>query len=334
MKTLRKKLASGALLLALLTLPAMSIAAGIKEPLRDNYYAALKGKKVAFLPGAMAMDLAIGWLDGLKKELEPQGVQIIVRDPNFSIQAGAQAFTQLIAEKPDVIIVHNQDLTTYAKLIKQAEANGILVVQVNMASLQKSTAYVGVDWVEMGAVQARYVVDACKGKSGKIAIVQGDLTAAASAYTMTGINSVLAKHPEIKVVSNQSASWQSDKAKSITQTVLKQHPDLCGIIGVWDNMDRGTAAAVEEAGLADKVYVATSGGGETKAACDMVKKGAYDLNVVYSVPNQAANLASTVKYLLSAGIKPGQMSGQMYTTLTPVTSANAGDEGVCWTMKQ
>ncbi|MCB1384264.1 MAG: sugar ABC transporter substrate-binding protein [Notoacmeibacter sp.] len=331
MKRFVNALAAGA---ALMALSGPVMAEGIKEPLRDGYIQSLKGKKVGFLPGAMAMDLAIGWLAALKGELEPQGVEIVVRDPNFNIQAGAQALTQLIAEKPDVIVVHNPDVTTYAKLIKQAEAEGILIVQINMASLQKSTAYVGVDWVEMGAVQARHVVEACKGKSGKIAIVQGDLTAAASAYTMSGIEAVLAENPEIKVVSNQSASWQSDKAKAITQTVLKQNPDLCGIIGFWDNMDRDTAAAVEEAGLADQVYVATSGGGETQAACTMVKSGAYDLNVVYSVPNQGANLASTVKYLLSAGVKPGQLSGQMYTTLTPVTSANAGDEGVCWTMKQ
>lgn len=329
MKNMMKSVLLGATFLA----APHAMAKEITEPFREGYIASLKGKTVAFLPGAMAMDLAIGWLGALKSELEPQGVNIIVRDPNFSVQAGAQAFTQLLAEKPDVIVVHNPDVTTYAKLIKQAEAQGILIVQVNMSSLTPSTAYVGVDWVEMGAIQAQHVVDACGGK-GKIAIVQGDLTAAASAYTMSGINAVLANNAGIEVVSNQSAGWQSDKAKSITQTVLKQHPDLCGVIGFWDNMDTGTAAAVDEAGLRDQVYVATSGGGETRAACDMVSSGAYDLNVVYNVPNQGANLASTIKYLLSAGIKPGQISGQMYTTLTPVTSANAGDEGVCWTMKQ
>lgn len=303
------------------------------EPFREGYIDALAGKKVAFLPGAMAMDLAVGWLAALKGELEPQGVEIMVRDPNFSVQAGAQAFTQLIAEKPDVIVVHNPDVTTYARLIKQAEAEGILIVQVNMSSLTPSTAYVGVDWVEMGAIQAQHVVDACGG-SGKIAIVQGDLTAAASAYTMSGIQSVLDANPGMEVVSNQSASWQSDKAKAITQTVLKQHGDLCGVIGFWDNMDTGSAAAIADAGLQEQVYLATSGGGEARAACDMVNSGAYDLNVVYNVPNQGANLASTIKFLLSADIKPGQMNGQMYTTLTPVTAANAGEEGICWTMKQ
>ncbi len=115
---------------------------------------------------------------------------------------------------------------------------------------------------------------ACEGKSNKIAIVQGALSAAASAYTLKGVENVLAKHPEIKVVSSQAADWDAAKAKAITQTVLKQNPDLCGIVGFWDGMDIGTAAAVKEAGLTGKVFVATSGGGERKGACELVKSGA------------------------------------------------------------
>ena len=39
----------------------------------------------------MSFDLAQGWLAGLKRELEPLGVKIVVRDPNWSTNAGAQA---------------------------------------------------------------------------------------------------------------------------------------------------------------------------------------------------------------------------------------------------
>ena len=52
-------------------------------------------------------------------------------------------------------------------------------------------------------------------------------------------------------------------------------------------MDIGTAAAVKEAGLTGKVFVATSGGGERKGACELVKSGAFDLNLSYDVPTQA-----------------------------------------------
>ncbi len=329
-----RAMASALVAVAALTLGVDATAQnkGLDEPMRASYKKSLQGRTVAFVPAAMAIDLAQGWARGLKAELEPLGVKVVIRDANFSTQAGAQALTQLIAEKPDAIIVHNFDITTYAKLIDQAEKAGIPIVQINMGATTQSTAYVGVDWVDIGEVQAQAAVDACKGKSGKVSLVQGALTAAASAYTLKGIENVFAKNPQIKVVSNQSADWDPSKAKAITQTVLKQHPDLCAVVGFWDAMDRGTAAAVKDAGLTGKVAVITEGGNETQAACDMVKSGAFDFYVGYSVPNQAANLASVVKFLLSAGVKANTFKGQMYTTLTPITKANASIEGTCWAL--
>ena len=139
--------------------------------------------------------------------------------------------------------------------------------------------------------------------------MQGALSAAASAYTLKGVENVLAKHPEIKVVSSQAADWDAAKAKAVTQTVLKQNPDLCGIVGFWDGMDIGTAAAVKEAGLTGKVFVATSGGGERKGACDLVKSGAFDLDLSYDVPTQGEQMAGMIKWLLSSGVKPGSVKG-------------------------
>jgi ABC-type sugar transport system substrate-binding protein len=160
--------------------------------------------------------------------------------------------------------------------------------------------------------------------------VQGALSAAASAYTLKGVENVLAKNPQLKVVSSQAADWDAAKAKGITQTVLKQHPDLCGIVGFWDGMDSGTAAAIKEAGLTGKVFLATSGGGEQKGACDQVKSGAFDLDLSYDVPTQASNMASSIKWLLQNPGKTGTAKGSIYTTLIPITKANAGTEGTCW----
>ena len=118
---------------------------GLDEPFRAGYYKALQGKTVAYVPVAMSFDLAQGWLAGLKRELEPLGVKIVVRDPNWSTNAGAQAITTLISEKPDVIIAHNPDVQTYARLLQKAEAEGIDVVQINMRSSFPTTVFVGAD---------------------------------------------------------------------------------------------------------------------------------------------------------------------------------------------
>src|SRR5579864_7234714 len=295
---------------------------GLDEPFQAPFKKSLEGKVVAFVPVAMNFDLAQGWLAGVKRDLEPYGVKVVVRDPNWSTTAGAQAVTTLVSEKPALMIIHNPDVQTYAKLLQKAENDGIYVLQINMGSAYRTTAFVGANWIEIG--ERDTVAEACKGKSNKIAIVQGALSAAASAYTLKGVENVLAKHPEIQVVSSQAADWDAAKAKAITQTVLKQNPDLCGIVGFWDGMDIGTAAAVKEAGLTGKVFLATSGGGERKGACELVKSGAFGLDLSYDVPTQAAQMAGTIKFLLSSGAKPGSIKGSEYTTLIPITKENAG----------
>jgi len=318
----------------LVRVSASGAGSGLGEPFREPYLKALQGKVVAYLPVAMSFDLAQGWLAGIKRELEPLGVKIVVRDPNWSTNAGAQALTNLISEKPDVIIAHNPDVQTYAKLLQKAESSGIDVVQINMRSSYPTTVFVGADWIEIGRKATTAVVDFCKGKSNKIAIIQGQLSAAASAYTLKGVEDVLARHSDIKVVSSQAADWDASKAKGITQTVLKQNPDLCGIVGFWDGMDIGTAAAIKEAGLTGKVFLATSGGGEQKGACDQVKNGSFDLDLSSDVPTQASNMAAMIKWLLVSGLKPGSAKASIYTTLIPITKDNAAAEGTCWTLSK
>lgn len=306
---------------------------GLNEPGRDDYIKSLNGKTVAYLPIALSFDLTRGWLEGLKKELEPLGVKIVVRDPNWDTNAGAQALTTLIATKPDIIIAHNPDIQTYAKLFQKAEAEGIKVIQVNMKSVYQTAAYVGADWVQIGERSATAAVNACKGKSNKVAIVQGPTASAPSAYTLWGIQKVLKDNPQLKVVSSQAADWDAGKAKGITQTVLRQHPDLCAIIDFWDGQGVGVAAAVKEAGLTGKVFVISSGGGEQKGACDQVASGGYDMYMNYDVPNQAKAMADMARWLMQTGNKvPADAKGFLYSRLTPITKENASIAGTCWTL--
>ena len=271
---------------------------GIDDPTRAPYYNSFAGKRVAYVPVAMGFDLTEGWAAGLKEALEPLGVTFEIRDPNWSTDAGAQAITSLISEKPDVIVVHNPDVQSYARLLKKAEEAGIYVVQVNMRSSYSTDVFVGADYVGMGEQIGQRLVDKCSpanGGSGKVAITQGVLTAAASIYQMQGINNVLSKHPEIQLVSNQAADWDATKAKNIAATVIQQHPDLCAITGFWDVMDVGTAAAIKESGK--NVYLLTQGGGN-RMACDGLANGTYSEVVVYFVPGQARDMATMIKQLL------------------------------------
>lgn len=308
-----------------------ALADGIDDPARAAYYQALDGKTVVFIPVAMGFDLTEGWAAGMRKNLEPLGIKFSVRDPNWSTDAGAQAITSLIQEKPDVIVVHNPDVQSYAKLLKKAEAAGIYVIQVNMRSSYSTDGFAGADYVAMGEYLGNRLVEKCSpanGGNGKISITQGVLTAAASAYQMKGIDNVLSKHPEMKVVSNQAADWDGTKARSIMATTLQQNPDLCGAVGFWDVMDVGTAAAIKEA--KKNVYLITQGGGN-QAACDNLANGSFSEVVVYNVPSQARDISDMIKSLLQNKPKPGSTHTTLFTPLTILTK-DTMKPGACWTL--
>src|SRR5580698_7244965 len=219
---------------------------GIDDPRRTDYFKVFAGKTVAFVPVAMGIDLTEGWASVLKKQAEQLGMKFEVRDPQFNADAGAQAITSLISEKPDVLIVHNPDVNSYAKLLKRAEAAGIHVIQVNMRSNYNSDVYVGADWIGIGEAEMQAVVDRCgAGTSQKVAILQGQPTSGSDSGMMKGAANVFSKHPEIKVVANQAGEWDATKAQSVISTVIQQNPDLCGVAGFWDVMDLGAAAAIK-----------------------------------------------------------------------------------------
>jgi ABC-type sugar transport system substrate-binding protein len=316
-------------------LTALAVCLAAASAPRAQTADAFKGKKVAFVPVALGFDLTEGWSEILKKQAKELGYDYVVRNPNFNADAGAQAISQLITEKPDVMVVHNPDVQVYARLIKKAQEAGIYVIQINMKSTAPSDYFVGADYTKLGEQAAEMMVKKCgegSGKSGKIAIVQGVLTAAASVYQMTGINDVLSKHPEIKIVSNQAADWDSSKARAIMQTTMQQAPDLCGVIGFWDTMDVGTGSAIREAGKTDQVFLVTSGGG-SDTACTNVENGTFGAELSYDVPRQGGDMNKDIRALLE---KKPAAGAEKVTQITPiqVLSKETIKPGSCWSLKE
>jgi ribose transport system substrate-binding protein len=304
-----------------------AMAAGIDDPRRGDFYKEFAGKTIAFVPVTMGIDLTEGWASVMKQQAERLGMKFEVRDPHFSADAGAQALTSLIAEKPDVIVVHNPDVQSYARLLKRAEEAGIHVVQVNMRSNYNSDVYVGADWIGIGEAEANGVLDKCgSGTSGKVAILQGQPTSGSDSGMMKGVDNVYSKHPEIKVVANLAGEWDATKAHSIISTVIQQNPDLCGIVGFWDVMDLGAAAAIKESGK--PIVLVTSGGGE-QMACDNVEKGAFEKEIAYQVMDQGRDLNDMIATVLESGLPAGKLKAVIYSPQLVISKATL-HSGLCW----
>lgn len=294
----------------------------------------IAGKKVIFVPISMGISLTEGWARRMREHAAIYGYTLDVRDPAFNTQAMTELLAKAISEQPDVLVVHNPTVQLLSRQIKQAESAGIKVLQINLQSSQQSSAFVGANWERIGREIAEDIVKSCgkdSGKSGKVAIIPGQLTAADSVIMNDAALKVFNEHPEISVVSNQASDWEPEKARQITATVLQQNPDLCAIFGHWDVHTMGAGAAVKDAGLQGKVLIYATGGGDN-VTCKAVEDGVLDRVWSYDADGQGRDAATLIDLLLQ-GAK--SEDGTMLSLESPMKIIKAGSDyspSPCWKM--
>lgn len=292
------------------------------------------GKRVIFVPISMGISLTEGWARRMREHASMNGYEFEVRDAAFNTGIMAELLAKAITDKPDVLVVHNPTVQLLARQIRQAEAEGIRVLQINLQSNQPSTAFVGANWVRIGREIAEDIVRECgtgSGRSGKVAIIPGQLTAADSVMMNEAAFKVFEEQGGIEVVSNQASDWEPEKARQITATVLQQHPDLCAIFGHWDVHTMGAGNAVKDAGKSDEVLVYSTGGGDD-VACKAVEEKIQHRIWSYDADGQGRDAGTMITLLLQGA---AAADGSMLIAESPLKIIKAGDEfdaSLCWKM--
>lgn len=308
---------------------------GFDDGMSTKFYETLKGKKVVFVPISIGMDIAAGFAAGMQRMADEYHFELQIRDPNWNIDQGVQAITQIISERPDLIIIQNVDMQAYARVIKQAMDEGVRVLQVNVKATSNSTGHVGVDWYKNAETNALKLVEKCSpknGGNGKIAVLEGTPNNPTNFIGMKAFNDVMAANPEMVVVSDQAADWDASKAHSVVSTVVRQAPDLCGYFGLWDGQDSGMAAAILEAGLTEKIYVVSQGAGE-KAACDKIADGSYDFYVAYNILDLSNKINDAIGLILQRPADEAIEPFALYFTPRTLTKDTLTPNS-CWTLDQ
>lgn len=321
--------------LAILALAAPAMAAGnmTTAALQAQFNKDVVGKTIVYIPVSYSVPLTRIWGLTMQKEAKALGIKFSVRDPDFNTQREEQLLEAVIAQHPDLLIVHNPNVQVLASALKRAEDAGIYVIQVNMASRYKTDAFVGVQPVELGTEMAKAVVKACGASSSgshQIALMDGEVTSAYSIGITQGAMAVFKKNPVIKIVSNQAANWDSKTAHDKAATVLQAHPKLCGYMGYWSGQDVGIAQAVKQAGLVGKVKIITTDGGEPPT-CQYLKEGLFYEDFSYDAVAQANQMMAIAKFLLQSHMKAGTFHTAIYSPVEALTKENVRP-GSCATL--
>lgn len=315
-------------------LPAQAQESGYTDGMRDQYAEALKGRKVAFVPVSMSFDIAQAYAAGLQAQADRMGYELVIRDPNWSVEQGVQAVQQLIAEKPDVIVAHPLDAQAMNRLVKKAEAAGIYWIWANIKGGPNGDVFVGADHYTVDATKVEIAAKFCAEQGGsKIAFIGGPTGNQAMIAGEAGFKDALLRHPELQVVASQTAEADANKAKAIADTALKQNPDICAIIGQWDGEDIGIAPAVADAGLTGEVAIITSGGGSHETACSKVADGSYYAYISHDIGGQVTALNTAIAQLLQTRPEPGSAPYAAYAGLKVITPDNV-ENTHCWSVAE
>lgn len=121
----------------------------------------------------------------------------------------------------------------------------------------KITSFIGSDNNNAGQIAGQYLLQLLGGH-GKVAILEG------IPGEQNGINREnafrAATAGKLDVVEAQTANYEQDQAQTVTDAILKVHPDITGIFAANDTMGLGAVQSVLNAGKSGQIKVVSIDG--------------------------------------------------------------------------
>lgn len=176
-----------------------------------------------------------------------------------------------LSARVDAIIVNPVDTNAVKPIMDQATKAGIPLVFVNrrpQAELTDKMAYVGSDSILAGRLQMEALAKAMNGK-GNVAILLGDLANESTRDRTKGVEEVVAKYPNIKIVQKQTAKFTRNDAVDVVSNWMTSGEDIRAIASNNDEMAIGALQALGK----NPNHILIAGVDGTPDALQMLKSG-------------------------------------------------------------
>jgi ABC-type sugar transport system substrate-binding protein len=267
-------------------------------------------KKIAFVMGAESDPLFQAIKVGAEAAAMANNIDLIWQgDPSeYSPATQIPVVDQVLAQKPDALVLIPTDPTALQASVAKAKAAGIPVINVDtrVNDLTDVLSFITGDNADGGAKAADALAKAIKytkGKTDQVVVGLTSATATTNVARLDGFSKQIAKkYPGIKIVDKAYSQSQPAKANTNVSNWLTKYPKLAGIFAIDGTNAAGAAAAIQAKGLKGKV--ALVGYDAYKANVDLIGKGIFTALVAQD-PAAEAKLA--IEYLVK--YFAGQTSG-------------------------
>jgi ribose transport system substrate-binding protein len=240
-------------------------------------------------------------------------------NPNANITAASadydlnKQFTQIdnfIASGTDLILVNAVDPRAIGAAIKRAQAAGIVVVAVDVAAAG-ADATVQTNNIQAGEIACQYLADKIGGK-GNVVIENGPQVSSVI-ERVKGCKEVLAKHPDIKILSDdQDGKGSREGGMNAMLGYLTRFPTIAGVFTINDPQAVGSDLAAKQLNRSGIVITSVDG------APDIVPELKGNTSVQASAsqnPTEIGTKAVQIGYDIMNGKKPENPMVLMQSTL-------------------
>lgn len=202
-------------------------------------------------------------------------VEVTIQDAGFDVAKQLQHVENFVSSGYDAVLIKPVDAEGCGPISLACKEADIPFVVINSNITDPCNVYVGSDNVLGGEMQAQFVADTLKGKAN-IAILQGDLMNEATTNRTQGIENIVAKNPDMKIVSMQEAGWMRDEAMRKMENWLSAGLEIDAVIANNDEMALGAALVLQEAGIEDVLVIGIDA---TQDALKAMQDGILDMTV-------------------------------------------------------
>lgn len=251
------------------------------------------------------------------KDINPK-VEVQVLGYEYDLGRQVTQIDNFIASGVDLIMLNAADKHALAPAVKKAQASGIVVVAVDVAS-DAVDATVQTDNVQAGTIACQYIVDKLDGK-GDVLIENAEQVGAV-VDRVTGCKAVFAKYPGIKLLSDdQNAKGSREGGMNVMQGYLTKYPKFDAVFAVNDPIAIGADLAAKQLNRKGIIITAVDGAPDIEVA---LKSDTLIQASASQDPYKMAQTAVEVGYGIMNGKKPEKTEILMPSKL--VTRDNVKD---------
>lgn len=254
----------------------------------------------------------------MEKRAKELGVKLIVVDGQRSPEKQVQQIESFIAQGVDAIILNPCEVEASSPAVDKALAAGVPIVNVNSETKTAPTAFVGSHDEQSARLAMEYIAKRLGGK-GQVVMMHGYMGQAAQIKRDAGARDVLAKHPGLHLLAEQTAEWDRAKAISLMENWLQAHGDrIDAVFAQNDEMAMGALLAIENAGKKDKIIVV--GVDAIADALEAVKRSRLDATVFQDAEAQGSQAVETAVKI----IRKQPFTKETYIPFRLVTKESVG----------